>query len=223
MQGQNANILSRGCSAFYEAFWKCVYLGWHDCDGTTTVSGLGPGILNTRQRRKSPGQPRIVPLPMQLSNDVQDENVLSLEPNWVLNIPQHILSGMVLIITPFSRNAITVEKWGKTVSEFHLELYQELFTISGNYIIHTNATCSIWVTIIAKLYQSSSAAVTFLVFLHRDINSWLLHCLLSSHASAFTNWTKYFILSYFLLYITFRALYIYFFSLNVLWMSLQDS
>ena len=35
----------------------------------------------------------------------------------------------------------------------------------------------IFVTTTAQLYQSALAAVTFLVFLHMDISSRLLHCL----------------------------------------------
>lgn len=95
----------------------------------------------------------------------------------------------VLIITQFFQECNYFVKWGKIVL-FHLELYQELFIFSENHIFNSNVAYSIWVTT-AELYQSAFVAITFLVFIHMNINLIVFLC---NHAWAFTDWTKCFIM-----------------------------
>lgn len=53
--------------------------------------------------------------------------------------------------------------------------YQELLTVSENYITNGNAICDIWVANSAHLYLTPFVVVTFVQILSIDTNIWLLH------------------------------------------------
>lgn len=53
--------------------------------------------------------------------------------------------------------------------------YQELLTVSANYITNGNAICDIWVANSAHLYLTPFVVVTFMQSLSIDTNIWLLH------------------------------------------------
>lgn len=72
MQDKGETFSTRAALPFTEHFGNvCIWVDTMTEMALLDINGLGAEVLNTPQSRESPGQPRIVPLPIQVSTDIQ--------------------------------------------------------------------------------------------------------------------------------------------------------